>query len=53
MLLSNTGAAALVLLLQVILPVEGCRVVMASDGLWDVLTFTKVNSNQLYLAAVC
>jgi serine/threonine protein phosphatase PrpC len=26
---------------QVLLPVEGCRVVMASDGLWDVLTFTK------------
>ncbi|KAJ9511432.1 hypothetical protein QJQ45_029903, partial [Haematococcus lacustris] len=26
---------------QIILPVEGCRVVMASDGLWDVLSFTK------------
>jgi hypothetical protein len=35
-------------LLQVILPVEGSRVVMASDGLWDVLTFTKV-----YLKFVC
>ena len=23
------------------MPVEGCRVLMASDGLWDVLSFSK------------
>jgi len=26
---------------QVLLPGEGCRVIMASDGLWDVLSFSK------------
>ncbi|KAJ9519451.1 hypothetical protein QJQ45_023188 [Haematococcus lacustris] len=26
---------------QVILPVEGCRVLLASDGLWDVLNLSK------------
>ncbi|GAX80484.1 hypothetical protein CEUSTIGMA_g7922.t1 [Chlamydomonas eustigma] len=26
---------------QVLIPQEGCRVIMASDGLWDVLTLSK------------
>ena len=27
--------------LQVLIPSQGCRVIMASDGLWDILTLSK------------
>lgn len=41
--------------LQLILPVEGCRIIVASDGLWDVLTLSKavklVRSKPTSLAA--
>ena len=26
---------------QIIVPEQGCRVIMASDGLWDILTLSK------------